>query len=93
MKIVLQTVNFKAGSALEKFIFDKVGQLRTLGADIVRAEVVLNMDHAEAEENKICELHLITNSDTRKVKTLAKRYEKSVTDAVKSMQELIAGTA
>lgn len=93
MKIILQTVNFKAGQALEKFIFDKASRLSTLSDEILNAQIILSIDPVAEPENKLCEIHLRMRQGNKVARTRAPRYEKSVIDCVSKLETIFAQSA
>lgn len=89
MNIIIQSVNFKASSALESFIREKVSKLFNHCDNIIRADVVLHKKENGNLENKLCEIRLIIPGYDHFVKVGSEVYEKSILQAVDTLQKIL----
>lgn len=89
MNIIIQSVNFKASIALESFIREKVSKLFNHCANIIRADVVLRKKENGNLENKLCEIRLIIPGYDHFVKVGSEVYEKSILQAVDTLQNIL----
>ena len=89
MEIIINSVNFKPGSALEAFVREKVAKLFNKCNNIIRANIVLRETENGNTENKLCEIRLIIPGYDHLVKKSTGVYEKSVLKAVKVLQKII----
>ena len=59
MNIIIKSVDFKAGNALETFVREKVKKLFRQCDSIIRANVILRKGESKNPENKLCEIRLV----------------------------------
>ncbi len=88
-KIVLQSVQFKASAQLEEFVKEKVLKLFEQDKSIIRADVTLFEGASGNPKNQYCEIELSVAGQNHFVKKNSESYEKSVLDAVKTLQKVI----
>lgn len=89
MNIIIQSVNFKASSALENFVREKVSKLFNHCDNIMRADIVLRKRENGNLENKLCEIRLIIPGYDHFVKVGSEVYEKSILRAVDTLQKIL----
>ena len=89
MNIIIQSVNFKASSALENFVREKVRKLFNHCDNIMRADIVLRKRENSNLENKLCEIRLIIPGYDHFVKVGSEVYEKSILLAVDTLQKIL----
>lgn len=89
MNIIIQSVNFKASSALEDFVREKVSKLFNHCDDIMRADIVLRTRENGNLENKLCEIRLVIPGYDHFVKVGSEIYEKSILRAVDTLQNIL----
>ncbi|MEP7108453.1 MAG: HPF/RaiA family ribosome-associated protein [Ferruginibacter sp.] len=89
MNIIIQSVNFKAGSTLEYFIADKVRKLFKQSDHIIRAEITLRQCDSGNRQNKLCDIRLMIPGNDHFVSKCSDLYEKSVLESVKTMQKIL----
>jgi len=89
MKIIIQSVNFKASETLEYFVNEKVGKLFNLSDSIIRADVTLREGASGDIENKCCEIRLVVPGNDHFVKKNSTGYEKSTMEAVEALQNIL----
>ena len=89
MNIIIQSVNFKTGNTLEKFIQEKVSKLFKHCTNIIRADIVLRKGESGNLENKVCEIRLVIPGYDHFVKAASGVYEKSILLAVKMLQTIL----
>jgi len=91
MNITIQSVNFKAASALEYFIQDKVSKLFNQGYHIIRADVTLRQGDSGNPQNKLCDIRLVIPGKDYFVSKGTDLYEKSILESVRTMQKILRG--
>lgn len=89
MNIIIQSVNFKASSALENFVREKVSKLFNHCDNLIRADVVLRKKENGNLENKLCEIRLIIPGYDHFVKVASEVYGKSILQAVDTLQKIL----
>lgn len=89
MNIIIQSVNFKASSALETFVREKISKLFNHCDNIIRADVVLRRKENGNLKNKLCLIRLIIPGYDHFVKVGSDVYEKSILQAVATLQKIL----
>ena len=59
MKVMINSVHFKADQKLEEFITQKVEKLCAKHSEVINSEVTLKLDNTDTPENKIADIRLI----------------------------------
>ncbi len=88
-RIVIQSVQFKASEKLQKFIIRKVDKLFDLDSSIIRADVTLFEGASSNPKNQFCEIQLSIPGENHFVKKNSESFEKSVTEAVRTLQKVV----
>lgn len=94
MKVMINSVHFKADKKLEDFITQKVEKLCAKNADVINAEVTLKIDNTDTPENKIADIRLVLRGDDLYASKQSKTFEESVDtclDALKKQLEKYKG--
>ncbi len=89
MNIIIKSVDFKAGNALEAFVKSKVSKLFRQCGNIIRANVILRKGESKNPENKLCEIRLVVPGYDLFVKKRTGEYQKSVAQSVHVLQEIL----
>jgi ribosome-associated translation inhibitor RaiA len=89
MNIIIKSVNFKAGNALQTFVREKVKKLFRQCDSIICANVILRKEESKNPENKLCEIRLVVPGYDHFVKKSSAGYGKSVSDSVNVLQEVL----
>lgn len=89
MNIVIQSVNFRAGFALENFVKEKVNKLIQQSGNIENVNVILRKEEKGKIENKSCEIRLALPGNDPIVKKSGVNYEKAISEAVKVLQKIL----
>jgi ribosome-associated translation inhibitor RaiA len=89
MEIIINSLNFKTGTALEEFVREKVIKLFTQCDKIIRAHVILRESENGTPENKLCEIRLMIPGNDHFVRKCTGVYEKSILQAVEVLQKII----
>ena len=87
MDIIIQSLGFKAGEALESFIREKVGALKS--DKIVRANVALFLGPDSDPENKHCEIRLEVPGNDHFVKKSGVHFETAASDCIDVLTAMI----
>lgn len=88
MDVIIQSLGFKAGEALETYIQQKLEKL-TPNETIVRANVVLFLGPDRATPNTYCEIRLEVPGNDLFVKEQSTEFEQSVDAAVNKLQGML----
>jgi putative sigma-54 modulation protein len=88
MDIIIQSLGFKAGEALEEYIREKLGKLSPSDR-IVRANVTLFLGPDRATPNDYCEIRLEVPGNDLFVKESSLEFEQSVDSAVNKLQGML----
>ena len=94
MKVMINSVHFKADQKLEDFITEKVEKLCSKYSEVISAEVVLKLDNTDTPENKIADIRLVLRGDDLFASKQSKTFEESVDaciDALKKQLEKYKG--
>jgi len=89
MNIIIKSVNFKTGSALETFVRKKVGKLFRQFNNIIRADVSLRKGESRNPENKLCEIRLVVPGYDHFAKKSSGAFQKSVLQSVDVLEEIL----
>lgn len=85
MDVIIQSLGFKAGEALEAYIREKLEKL-TPNDKIVRANVTLFLGPDRATPNTYCEIRLEVPGPDLFVKESAVEFEQAVDQCVNTLQ-------
>ncbi len=87
MNIKIQSLRFDADKKLLDYIESKVGKLSQVADNIVGAEVILRVENAETNDNKIAEIRIdVPHGTDIFAKKQCKTFEESIdlaTDALR----------
>ena len=86
MKILTQSVNFKADKELIDFVDKKIGSLEKFHDKIVDVEVFLKVQKTSEKENKISDVKINIPGSELVVKKTAKTFEECITLSVESLK-------
>jgi ribosomal subunit interface protein len=92
MEVIIKSVNFKTSKQLEELIIEKVNKLFDHSNNIIQALVVLREEEKKGHENKSCEIKLVVPGYDHFAKKKTGSYEKSITQAVDTLQNVILKT-
>ena len=87
MKVMINSVHFKADSKLEEFITQKVEKLCTKYSDVINAEVTLKLDNTDTPENKIADIRLVLRGDDLFASKQSKSFEESVDEYIDALKK------
>ncbi|MBC7535958.1 MAG: HPF/RaiA family ribosome-associated protein [Ferruginibacter sp.] len=87
MDIIIQSLGFKAGEALETFIREKINGVKD--DKVVRANVVLYKGPASNPENDYCEIRLEVPGNDHFVKKHSLYFETAVSECVDILSQMI----
>lgn len=88
MDVIIQSLGFKAGEALEDYIREKLNKL-TPNEHIVRANVTMFLGPDRATPNTYCEIRLEVPGPDLFVKEQSPEFEQSVDEAVNKLQGML----
>lgn len=89
MDIIIQSLGFKAGDALEGYIQEKLGKI-TPSDNIIRANVTLYLGAERATQDTYCEIRLEVPGNDLFIKVSAvEDFEQAVDEAVNKLQGML----
>ena len=88
MDIIIQSLGFKAGDALEQYVREKLAKLHP-NDHIVRANVTLFLGPDKATRNTYCEIRLEVPGNDHFVKESSADFEAAIDEAVNKLQQII----
>ena len=89
MKVLTNSVHFKADKNLMEYIDKKTSKLEHFFSKIVHAEVLLRLENSGQIRDKIVELKVKVPGDTFIVKEQTKTFEESVDRSIETMKRVI----
>ena len=87
MKVMINSVHFKADQKLEDFITQKVEKLCAKHSDVISAEVALKLDNTDTPENKIADIRLVLRGDDLFASKQSKTFEESVDTSIDALKK------
>jgi putative sigma-54 modulation protein len=91
MDVIIQSLGFKAGEALEDYVREKLEKL-TPNDRIVRANVTLYLGPDRATPNDYCEIRLEVPGNDLFIKESSTEFEQAVDSAVNKLQSMLRKT-
>ena len=88
MDIIIQSLGFKAGDALESYIREKLEKLAPQD-HIVRANVTLYLGPGKTTPGSYCEIRLEVPGNDHFIKENSEDFEQAIDTVVTKLQELI----
>lgn len=89
MKVSISSLHFKADVKLEEFIKEKVSKFPTLFDGVLGCDVILKLDQASNNENKIAEIRVLIPGNDLFAKKQAKSFEEAVDNSVDALKRQI----
>ena len=87
MKVMINSVHFKADQKLEDFITQKVEKLCTKYNEVINAEVSLKLDNTDTPENKIADVRLVLRGDDLFASKQSKTFEESIDTSIDALKK------
>lgn len=87
MKVMINSVHFKADQKLEEFITQKVEKVCAKYAEVISAEVSLKLDNTDTPENKIADVRLVLKGEDLFASKQSKTFEESIDTAVDALKK------
>jgi len=87
MKVLINSVHFKADQKLEEFITEKLEKLCAKYSDVISAEVTLKLDNTDTPENKIADVRLVLRGDDLYASKQSKSFEESVDACIDALKK------
>lgn len=88
MDVIIQSLGFKAGEALENYITEKLNKL-TPSDHIIRANVTLYLGPDRATPNDYCEIRLEVPGNDLFVKESATEFEQAADECINKLQGVL----
>jgi putative sigma-54 modulation protein len=92
MKVEIQSIHFDADSKLLSFIENKVNKLEQFFDGLIDAEVILKVDKASNNENKIVEIKLPVPGTVLFASKQCKTFEEATDLAVEALRRQVKKT-
>ena len=89
MKVTISSLHFKADVKLENFIREKTGKLANLFDGVLGCDVILKLDAASNNENKIAEIRLVIPGNDLFSKKQAKTFEEAVDLSIDALKRQV----
>ena len=87
MKVMINSVHFKADQKLEDFITQKVEKLCSKYSEVISAEVALKLDNTDTPENKIADIRLVLRGDDLYASKQSKTFEESIDTSIDALKK------
>ena len=87
MKVLINSVHFKADQKLEDFITQKVEKLCSKYNEVINAEVSLKLDNTDTPENKIADIRLVLRGDDLYASKQSKTFEESIDTSIDALKK------
>ncbi len=87
MKVMINSVHFKADQKLEDFTTHKIEKVCAKYADVLNAEVTFKLENTDTPENKIADIRLVLKGDDLFASKQSKSFEESVDTAVDALKK------
>ncbi len=89
MEVTISSIHFKADAKLENFIREKTAKLSKLFDGVIGCDVVLRLDAASNNENKIAEIRVMIPGNDLFAKKQAKTFEEAVDNSVDALRRQV----
>ncbi len=89
MEVTISSIHFKADVKLEDFIREKTAKLGKLFDGVIGCDVVLRLDAASNNENKIAEIRVMIPGNDLFAKKQAKSFEEAVDNSVEALRRQV----
>ena len=87
MKVMINSVHFKADQKLEDFITEKVEKLCAKYSEVISAEVTLKLNNIDTPENKIADIRLVLRGDDLYASKQSKTFEESIDTSIDALKK------
>ena len=87
MKVMINSVHFKADQKLEDFITQKVEKLCAKYSEVINAEVSLKLDNTDTPENKIADIRLVLRGEDLFASKQSKTFEESIDTSIDALKK------
>ena len=87
MKVMINSVHFKADQKLEDFITQKVEKLCSKYSEVINAEVSLKLDNTDSPEKKMADVRLVLRGDDLFASKQSKTFEESIDTSIDALKK------
>ena len=87
MKVMINSVHFKADQKFEEFTTHKIEKICAKYADVINVEVIFKLENIDEPENKIADIRLVLKGDDLFASKQSKSFEESVDTAVDALKK------
>ncbi len=89
MEVTISSIHFKADVKLEDFIREKTAKLAKYFDGVIGCDVILRLNTASNNENKIAEIRVLIPGNDLFAKKQAKTFEEAVDNAVDALRRQV----
>ena len=89
MKVMINSVHFKASSDLEGFITQKVEKVCSKYSEVIGAEVNLKLENTDTPENKIADIRLMLKGEDLYASKQCKTFEEATDKAIDALKNQV----
>lgn len=87
MEIRIESPHFTVNSLLEEYIMRKVNKLSHFNERLIWAQVLLKLDKADRDDNKICEIKVHGPGEDLFAFNKCITFEDAITETIKSIEK------
>lgn len=87
MKVIIQTLHFKADRKLEEFINVKLDKLGSVYENVIGSEVTLKLENVDDNNNKIADIRLMIPGYDLFASKQSKSFEEATDQAVEALRK------
>ena len=87
MKVMINSVHFKADQKLEDFITQKIEKLCAKYSEVISAEVALKLENTDTPENTSADIRLVMRGDDLFASKQSKTFEEAVDTSIDALKK------
>lgn len=87
MEIKIESPHFKITSQLNDHIIEKVGKLEHMNERLIRSEVCLKLDKSSTDDNKICEIRVVSPMKNLFASRRCMTFEDAITETMHALEK------
>lgn len=86
MKVIINSVHFKADKKLLDFVNEKVEKLCSMYNGVIGSDVILKLENSDTPENKVAEIRLFIKGNDLYAKKQSKTFEEAADTAIEALR-------
>ena len=87
MKIIIESPHFTINEQLQSYTLEKVGKLAHFDEKLIKSEVMLKLDKAEADDNKICEIKVTGDKKNLFASRSSRTFEDAIIQVIHALEK------